>query len=172
MDKGSVALIVTEKFRDEAFAVPATALEEAGYRIVVVTPSDEPVTGMRGRHVRPDVTWDEFTVDAHDAVILIGGGGPQGYWDDVGLHRIAEDAVAAGKVVGAMCIAPVILARAGVLDGRKATAFPGVRRELEAHGAIFVDAVVERDGPIVTGGGPKTENAFANGILNALKSPA
>ena len=67
---------------------------------------------------------------------------------------------------------PVILARAGVLDGRKATAFPGVRRELEAHGAIFVDAVVERDGPIVTGGGPKTENAFANGILNALKSPA
>lgn len=172
MDKRSVALIVTEEFRDEAFAVPATALQEAGYRTVVVTPTDEPVTGMRGRHVRPDVTRSEFTVAAHDAVLFIGGGGPQGHWDDASLHRMAADAVVAGKVVGAMCIAPVILARAGVLEGRKATAFPGVRRELEKHGATFVDAAVERDGPIVTGGGPKTENAFANEVLTALKSPA
>ena len=129
-------VIAPENFRDEEYAEPRAVFEAAGYTVVVASASLETATGMLGMEVQPDLLLADVQVGDYDAVVFIGGMGARAYWDDPQAHRIAQEAVAAGKVVGAICIAPVILARAGVLEGKQATVFKGNCGELEAGGAI------------------------------------
>lgn len=162
-------IIAPENFRDEEYAEPRAVFEAAGYTVVVASASLETATGMLGMEVQPDLLLADVQVGDYDAVVFIGGMGARAYWDDPQVHRIAQEAVAAGKVVGAICIAPVILARAGVLEGKQATVFKGNCGELEAGGAICdSDVPVQRDGLIVTANGPAAATAFGEAVLDAL----
>ena len=80
---------------------------------------------------------------------------------------MAQEAVAAGKVVAAICVAPLALARAGVLVGKRATAALGSRL-LEDAGAIFTNMAVERDGRIITARSPGDVGRFAEAVAAAL----
>ncbi|RJP34563.1 MAG: hypothetical protein C4536_02525 [Actinobacteria bacterium] len=75
---------------------------------------------------------------------------------------------AAGKMVAAICIAPVILAKAGILQGVEATVSPGMEGELTAGGAILVEQPVVVDGNIITGWGPDAAVEFAQEVNKAL----
>nr|HID13068.1 DJ-1 family protein [Anaerolineae bacterium] len=162
-------IIAPENFRDEEYAEPRAAFEAAGYAVVVASSSLEVATGMLGMEVQPDLLLADVQVEDYDAVVFVGGVGAAGYWDDPQAHRIAQEAVAAEKVVGAICIAPVILARAGVLEGKQATVFQGNCGELEVGGAICDSGVpVQRDGLIITANGPPVATAFGEAILDAL----
>ena len=77
---------------------------------------------------------------------------------------MARSFAEAGKVVAAICIAPVILARAGLLKGKRATVFPDGIPELEKAGAVYTAQSVERDGRIITGNGPEAAEAFGREI--------
>ena len=72
-----------------------------------------------------DITLDQIDPGAFDAVIFVGGGGSEVYFDDPKAHNIARKAFKAKKLVCAICIAPSILAKAGLLEGRKATVWEG-----------------------------------------------
>jgi len=162
-------VIAPQNFRDEEYTEPHAVLEAAGYTVVVASSSLEMATGMLGVEVQPDLLLLDVQVGDYDAVVLIGGMGAATYWDNPEAHRIAQEAVAAGKVVAAICIAPVILARAGVLEGKQTTVFHGNCGELEAGGAICdSDVPVQRDGLIITGNGPAAATAFGEAILDAL----
>jgi len=92
----------------------------------------------------------------------------QEYWDDPVAHAVAQEAVAQGKVLAAICIAPTTLAKAGVLQGKKATVFSSEAEELKACGANYTGTSVERDGLIITADGPKAAVEFAEEITRAL----
>ena len=72
----------------------------------------------------------------------------------------------AGKIVAAICAAPIVLERAGVLEGREFTAYPGVGEKIE--GGNFKEELVVRDGNIITSRGPATSMEFAFAIAEAL----
>ena len=74
------------------------------------------------------------------------------------------------KVVAAICLAPVVLARAGILKGKKATYFnsPVSFREMKAGGAVLVDKAVVTDGRIVTANGPAAAAEFADTFIRTL----
>ena len=109
------------------------------------------------------------------AIWFVGGNGSVKHLNDSKFHNIAKDAVKNGKILGAICFAPAILAKAGVLSDRKATVWSSnmdksTIKILEEGGAQYVDSDVTVDGDIVTANGPSAAEKFAKGIINKLNA--
>jgi len=73
-----------------------------------------------------------------------------------------------GKVIGAICIAPSILANAGILSGKYATCFHSEEENLKKKGARVTGELVTQDSTLVTGRGPEAAQEFANKVLSLL----
>ncbi|MDO4404652.1 MAG: DJ-1/PfpI family protein [Atopobiaceae bacterium] len=106
--------------------------------------------------------------DAYDMVILPGGySGTDAMLASNKLIEALKVAAAAGKLVCAICAAPQVLGRAGLLKGRRYTCYPGVVDKVENAGE-WIDAPVVRDGNIITGQGPAFAYAFAYDLVDVL----
>jgi len=90
------------------------------------------------------------------------------YWNNEIAHNLARAALEKNKIVAAICIAPVTLAKAGLLKGKKATVWSSEANQLKSLGAIYTGKPVERDGLIVTANGPQAAEEFGETILAAL----
>jgi putative intracellular protease/amidase len=161
---GKRALIVMyPNFEETEYGVPRAFLEELGVTVTVACLTSEVVVGGEGNKVQPDVTLSTVRGDDYDVVILPGG---EVDTDDPEAHRVIREATAAGRLVAAICRGPLSLAKAGVLEGKRATAaYPYTLPEL---GAIYTGNTVERDGLIVTAKGPGDARRFAQAIAAAL----
>ncbi len=170
--KKSVAMIIApENFRDEELRQPLKIFRDAGLSVTVFSKSVKPAKGMLGFSCTPDKPLSALDVASFDAIVFVGGSGAKTYWDDPLSHGICKAAVAQHKVLAAICIAPVILARAGVLEGKKATVWPATKNKLSAKGAGYVSQPVVTDGRIVTADGPRSAAPFARAILKLLGVP-
>ncbi|MCM8770791.1 MAG: DJ-1/PfpI family protein [Candidatus Omnitrophica bacterium] len=167
--KKVVMIIAPEGFRDEELLEPKKILEEAGISVTVASTTTSRAKGMLGAIVSPDVTLTQVKVDDFDAVIFVGGVGASQYWDDPLAHRIAQEIIAQDKVLGAICIAPVTLANAGLLKGKRATVWSSEAGQLKRQGALYTGKAVEEDGKIVTASGPTAAKEFGQTILKLLK---
>jgi protease I len=166
--KEVVMIIASRDFRDEELQEPKSLLEQRGVQVTIACSALGQVTGMKGMEVTPDILLDQINAEDYDAVIFVGGSGSKEYWDDPKAHSIARGTIEAGKILGAICIAPVTLANAGVLDGKRATVSSSVKDKLEAGGAVYRGADVEVDGKIITGNGPGAATKFGEAIAKAL----
>jgi protease I len=167
--KKVVMILAHENFRDEEFLQPAEILEKRGVEVKVASSKLGPAKGSQGMMVKPDMLLSEVKVNDFDAVIFVGGGGASEYWDDPVAHKLAQDACNLGKVVAAICIAPVTLARAGILKGKKATVWDSEGGQLKALGADYTGKPVEKDGKIITASGPFAAKDFGEEIIKALE---
>ena len=166
--KKVVMIIAHKNFRDEELLEPKRLFEKQGIEVTIASSRLGEAQGMLGARVTPHVLLDSVRVKAYDAVIFVGGSGAKEYWEDPKAHAVARAALEDGKLVCAICIAPVTLANAGVLKGRRATVW-GSRAPLEAKGATYTGAAVEVDGNIITANGPKAAEKFAQAIIEALR---
>ncbi len=168
--KETVALIIAERtFRDEEYQNPKDILEKAGFRVLTASTSLEKAVGKLGMTVKPDVLVKDLINQELAALIFIGGGGSSQYFEDRSAHELARHFSDLGEIVGAICIAPVILAKAGVLRGKRATVFPDGKTDLETNGAIYTGNQVEVDGKFITGSGPEAADAFGEKLVEMLK---
>jgi protease I len=164
-------IIAPEKFRDEELAEPVAALTKAGIGYEIASTRRGVCTGMLGAKATATLSLEEVDPKAYDGIMIIGGGGAQAHlWDDDLLQPIVRFFADKMKVVGAICLAPVVLARAGVLKGKKATYFesPVAFREMKTGGAQIVNQPVVTDGRIVTANGPAAAKAFADTFIKML----
>lgn len=166
--KSILMVIAPDRFRDEELFTPREYFLSRGAKVEVASSASGEVRGMLGRTYRPEKKLSGVNVDDYDAVIFVGGVGAQAYFDDPDAHKLARSAVEKGKVVGAICLAPGILAKAGVLKGRSATVFRSAREILVEGGARFVEEHCVRDGKIVTADGPAAAEKFAETITQVL----
>ena len=97
----------------------------------------------------------------------VGGGGSKVYYANLDASRIANEM--RNKVVAAICLAPAILANAGVLEGKQATVAGTEARTIEAKGAKYTGPGVTVDGNIVTANAPKSSRLFGRKIGELLK---
>lgn len=167
--KSVLMIIASDDFRDEEYMQPRSILEEAGAEITVASSYTRKSTGMLGKvSVTPDVALEEVDTLRYDAVVFVGGSGADEYWDDATAHRMATTAYENGRVLGAICIAPITLARAGLLEGRRATVFSSEVENLKKSGAVYTGAAVERDGNLITADGPQSAEEFGRVLKEAL----
>ncbi|MGQ9631295.1 MAG: DJ-1/PfpI family protein [bacterium] len=166
--KKILMIIARNGFRDEEYQIPREILEGEGASITVASSSLNPAKGMLGSVVKPDIPIDDVDAADYDALIFVGGVGASEYWESERAHSIAKEALDSGKVVCAICIAPVTLAKAGILKGRRATVWWSEGGRLKSLGAIYTGRPVERDGKIITANGPGAAGEFAEAITKAL----
>jgi protease I len=163
--------IAPEKFRDEELAEPVAALQKAGIGFDIASTRRGTCTGMLGAKAAATLAFEEVDPKPYDGIIVVGGSGSQAHlWEDDMLAVLVKYFRESGKVVAAICFAPVVLARAGVLKGRKATysESPVAFREMKAGGAVLVNQPVVADTRIVTANGPGASKAFADAVVKAL----
>jgi protease I len=166
--KKVVMIIAHRNFRDEELLRPRSVLEKAGAKVTIACSSLTPAKGMLGATVKPDLLLKDVKPEDYHAVLYVGGPGAKEYWDDKKAHEVARQALDKGKVLGAICIAPVTLANAGLLDGKKATVWPSEAGRLRAQGANYTGSDVEVDGRIITASGPEAAEKFGRAVLKAL----
>jgi 4-methyl-5(b-hydroxyethyl)-thiazole monophosphate biosynthesis len=144
-------------------------LRRAGIEIKTVGVSSEVATGSHNIPVVCDITKDMLPLtDDFDMIILPGGmPGSTNLDNDPVVNKYIDLAVNGGKLICAICAAPFILGKSGILKGKRATCFPGFEKYLE--GAEVVDAGVVRDGKVITGRAMGSAHEFALTILEALK---
>ena len=164
----AVLIIAENDFQDDEFLQPLDVLEESGVEVTVASTTLGEAKGMNGAKVKPDILIKDIKVDDFNAVVFIGGTGATQYLDDPIAHKIAQEAVVKNKILGAICLGPVILANAGVLTGKNATAYPTNGDKLKAAGVNYTAKPVEKDGKIITADGPKSAKEFGEELSKEL----
>ncbi|HNW37315.1 MAG TPA: DJ-1/PfpI family protein [Methanosarcina vacuolata] len=171
-DKKILLVIAQEQFRDEECFVPKQLFEAAGLKVTVAAESKKTAKGTLGGTIKPDIAISDARIDDYDAIVISGGSGSRKYlWDSKALQALVKGADDLKKVISAICISPVVLARTGILKDKESTVFksPDTVRELKEHGAIYLDREVVVSGRVVTGRDPASADAFGKAVLEALK---
>jgi protease I len=166
--KKVLMVIAPENFRDEEYREPRRILEEKGCAVTVASTHTREAKGMLGLKVTPDTTIDAVDPAQFDMVVFVGGYGAEHYYNHRRAHEIASATAKAGRPLAAICVAPTILANAGVLKGRKATVWESQSKALTAGGATYTGRNVERDGLIITADGPSSAVPFGEELARAL----
>lgn len=167
--KNVLMVIASNNFRDEEYSEPRKALEEAGARVTVACSTLNTTKGKLGLEVKPDILIGNVKEGDYDGIVFVGGGGSKEYFDSPVAHKLAQNFYSKGKLTSAICIAPAILANAGLLSGKKATSFPSSAEILKSKGAVFTGGGVESDGKIVTGVGPEAAKKFGEKLVEVLE---
>jgi protease I len=170
-EKSVLFIIAPRDFRDEEFSIPSKTLKELGYKITVASYDTLPVKGMLGMKVKPDKRIRDISPDEFRALILVGGSGARVFFNDTIIHKLVKGFFQKKKIVSAICISPVTLAKAGILKGKKATVWSdeNLIRELKRNGAKYQKGPVIRDGNILTANGPEAAKRFAEELVKMLK---
>lgn len=172
MAKKILMVIAPEQFRDEEYAEPRKIFEQAGMAVTVVSSRSGKAVGKFGLEVQVDTLLKEVHATEYDALVFVGGTGARAYFDDPEAHRLVREATTSERITGAICAAPGILAKSGLLKGKRATSFSEETELLKQGGAIFTGKPVEVDGRIVTGDGPQSAKAFGEKIVEMLVKKA
>ena len=163
-------IIAHENFRDEELFDSMKVIKNAGGKVIICSTELSTAHGMKGGKIKPDISITDVNVSQYDAIIFIGGYGASIYFSNETALEIAKNAYQHDKIVGAICIAPCILAYSGILNGKNATVYPTEEYIdiIESNGANFINAPVVKDGKIITARNPSAANDFAKAIINAL----
>lgn len=170
-EKKILMVIARDNFRDEEYSYPREIFESNGARVIVASETSRECRGMLGLKVTPHLPIRNVRPNDYDAVVIVGGTGAQKYlWEDADLHAIIQKVHASGKIIGAICLAGVVLARAGILQGKKVTVYktPESLNELQNVNARYLPESLVIDGNIITADGPRAAKEFGKAIVEAL----
>ncbi len=144
-------------------------LRRAEIEVVTASLNNEPVKCSRGTVILADTTLDLILDNDFDLIVLPGGlPGADHLNADPRIHQIITRLANDGKYVGAICAAPKVLLENGVLDGKKATAYPGSLNGIDTSKIELSDAAVQIDGKVITSKGPGTAMDFALTLIEML----
>src|SRR5690242_6241606 len=125
LDGKKVLMVVPHtQFRDEEFFDTRKILEDDGAAITIASTSVRACRGIQGGAIMADIAIADAKAETFDALVICGGTSvPEFFWNDKKLHELASAMAAAGKVVAAICLSTVVLAKAKLLTDRDATVY-------------------------------------------------
>jgi 4-methyl-5(b-hydroxyethyl)-thiazole monophosphate biosynthesis len=159
---------------EELEAITITDLMvRAGIFVTTCGLDDKPVKAARGTIIVPDTSIDKVLNQSFDLIVLPGGlPGADHLRDNKQLQALIKKQAKQNKYLAAICAAPKALAKAGVLEGKTATSFPGVLAALNNTNITISDKAVEVDGNIITSRGPGTAIEFTLTLIELLEGKA
>jgi protease I len=167
-----ILMIVAQSgFRDEELFVPREVLERAGHNVRVASITRAKATGVKGATIQPDMAAYEANPEFFDAIVVVGGPGAPALAESEDVLKLLREAAGKGHVIGAICLGPMVAAKAGVLANKKVTVFPDRKaiNVLRENGAVYKAEPVVVDGKIVTADGPASAGQFGTEIAKLLK---
>lgn len=167
-----VYILLAEGFELVEALAPVDILRRAKVEVALVGVTGKTVKASNGVPVVADMELDEADAQSLGAVVLPGGlPGTLNLENSAGVQELIDHCAEQGKLIGAICAAPSILAHKGLLDGRAATAFPKFQPDLTAGGAKLSQEYVVRDGPFITARGMGVSTQFGLKLAELLASP-
>jgi 4-methyl-5(b-hydroxyethyl)-thiazole monophosphate biosynthesis len=169
----SRALVPLAQGCEELEAITITdLLVRAGVDVTTAGLDNKPVTASRGTRIIPDTSIDAVANETYDLIVLPGGLPGANYLrDDTRIQALLKKHASEDKLIGAICAAPQALASAGLLDGKKATGYPGVLEAVSNDRIEISPSAVEVDGNVITSRGPGTAMDFALTLIELLEGP-
>ncbi len=169
----AVLVVAFQGFQDFEYQTTKDALENLNIKTITVSSKIGEAIGKFGQLVDIEKTISDIEVERFGAIVFIGGPGAADYIEDNSAHQLARQAIEKDKILGAICLAPAILARAGVLQDKEATVWSSpLDREtieiLKRGQAKYIDQPVVVDGHIVTANGPMAAENFGQKIGELL----
>lgn len=162
-----IYVFLADGFEETEALVPTDILRRGGFEVRIVGVTGKTVTGSHGIQVVCDITESQASEENLCCVVLPGGmPGTVNLEKSDTVRRFINFADENGLVIGAICAAPSILGHMGLLNGKKATCFPGFEKELT--GAILTDAPAVCDGNTVTAWGAGGAFEFGLCLLKTL----
>ena len=164
-----VYVFLADGFEDVEALIPVDVLRRGGVDVTTVSISDFPlVTSAHGVNIETDIMFEQGDFSDADLIFLPGGmPGASNLFAHKGVCKVVVDQFAAGKKVAAICAAPgVVLGQLGILEGKKATCYPGFEQMLD--GATYTADLVTVDGNVTTAEGPAAAFPFAYDLLAQL----
>jgi protease I len=164
-----VAILAENLYQEMELWVPYYRVREEGADVKVVGAGGaRSYASKHGYPVTVDVQADQVSAVEFDAVVIPGGYAPDIMRRHAAMVALVRDAVQQGRVVAAICHAGWLLVSAGVLKGRRATAFASIKDDMVNAGAVWEDAEVVVDGSLITSRKPDDLPAFCRAIVGAL----
>lgn len=166
-----IYIFLAPGFEEGEALVPLDILRRAGQTVQTVGVREKMITGSHGIRVECDITVDEAVPDGLEMVILPGGmPGTRHLQQDAGVGRLVDYAFQNDLWIGAICAAPSVLGSRGLLEGRRATCYPGF--ESECTGAQMTGGFLEVDGRLVTAKGMGVATEFGLTLAGCLAGEA
>lgn len=159
--KKRVLCLLIDGFEEIETVTPVDVLRRAGVEVVIASLNEKTATGRGGIRIEADAALKDLDPTTFDLLFIPGG---PGVWDlrsDGRAALLAKDFSSAGKPVAAICAAPLVLMDAGLLEGKRFTAYHSVREELGGG----LDERVVVDGDIITSRGAGTALDFAFALV-------
>lgn len=161
-------ILAAKDFRDEEYQIPRQIMEAAGFSLKVASTTVRECHGRFGLAVKPDFQIEKANPEEFDALVFVGGPGAAEYYNHLYAHELIQRFHASGKVIGAICIAPMILGKAGILEGKNITAYSSEAAQLKQLGAKVSANKVEKDKNIITANGPDAAKDFGNMLVKVI----
>ncbi len=169
--KKVLVVIPHTQFRDEEFFEPKKTLEDEGAKVVVASTTARMCRGIKGGTAQAEIAIADAKADDYQAVVLCGGTSvPEFFWKDKKLQELVSAMAGSGKIVAAICLSTVVLAKAKLLAGREATVYflPQAIEELKEAGAKYVKETLLIHNNIILAEGPPDSQRFGQAIRTAL----
>lgn len=163
---------LADGFEEVEALAPVDVLRRGGIDVKTVsTTGTDHATSAHGVAIRADLLIEQADLSDADLLLLPGGmPGAQNLLEHSGVTDALQAHAAKGRLIGAICAAPMVLGRLGLLRGHRATCYPGFESQLE--GAEYTAQLVTRDGQFVTGEGPAASLEYAYTLLSILRDNA
>lgn len=172
-DEKKVLLVIAhEGFQPVEYSASRAAIESAGHAVLVASDGDgEANSTLDFLPAKIDINLKDAKAFDYHGVFIVGGPGALDHLDNEETYRLMRETKTAGILWGAICIAPRILARAGLLKGKKATGWDGDGKLAEIFsgaGAEYIREPVVVDGKLFTANGPKAAEEWGTAIVAHL----
>ena len=165
-----VAILIEQQVEDAEFQIPYKALQQAGAEVTVLgSRMNDEYKGKQGKvSIKPDGTTTEARPENFDAVIIPGGMAPDTMRNNPNTVKFVQKAMELGKLVAAVCHGPQVLIEGDLLQGKNATGFISVRKDMINAGANYMDEPLVVHGNLITSRQPGDLAIFTTAILSRL----
>ena len=167
-------IVAADGFKDEEYFIPRQIIEKADFKVFVASNQPGLAQGTAGSEIQVNFPINQLKITEYQAIVFVGGPGCLKNLDNQDSYQLAQEAIRQNKILAAICISPVILAKAGVLKDKKATVWSSPLDKtpvqiLDQEGAFYQAESVVNDGKIITANGPTAAQNFGQKIVEILK---
>ncbi len=164
-----IVVFLEKMVEDSEYLYPYLRLKEEGYDVVSVAPELKVYEGKGGMSFKPDKSFDSIKNEVFDAVIIPGGYAPDMWRRHQGIIDFVTDHHKKNKIIASICHGPWLMISAGIVKGKKVTAFHAIKDDLINAGADYEAQDWVEDGNLLTSTNPKTMLPMMKRLVEKLK---